>query len=68
VTIAFKLDGEQITLEYEHPVINFVSGKRSTLTLTIERDENEDEYAITGSAPDSDDSEFGLSDPRGLNW
>ena len=22
----------------------------------------------SGSAPDSDDSEFGLSDPRGLNW
>ena len=23
---------------------------------------------LSGSAPDSDDSEFGLSDPRGLNW
>ena len=22
----------------------------------------------SGSAPDSDDSEFGLYDPRGLNW
>ena len=68
VTIAFEFEGEQINLEYVHPVINFVSGKRSTLTLTIGRDENEDEYAITGSAPDSDDSEFGLYDPRGLNW
>ena len=23
---------------------------------------------LSGSAPDSDDSEFGLSDPMGLNW
>ena len=23
---------------------------------------------LSGSAPDSDDSEFGLYDPRGLNW
>ena len=23
---------------------------------------------LSGSAPDSDDSEFGLSDPWGLNW
>ena len=23
---------------------------------------------LSGSVPDSDDSEFGLSDPRGLNW
>ena len=60
VTIAFELDGEQITLEYEHPVINFVSGKRSTLTLTIGRDENEFEFVVLeGYGPDSDDSEFG---------
>ena len=59
VTIAFEFEGEQINLEYVHPVINFVSGKRSTLTLTIERDEKEDEYVITGYGPDSDDSEFG---------
>lgn len=60
VTIAFEFEGEQINLEYVHPVINFVSGKRSTLTLTIERDENEDEFVVLeGYAPDSDDSEFG---------
>lgn len=60
VTIAFEFDGEQITLEYEHPVINFVSGKRSTLTLTIGRDENEFEFVVLeGYGPDSDDSEFG---------
>ena len=58
VTIAFEFEGEQINLEYVHPVINFVSGKRSTLTLTIERDENEF-GVLEGSGPDSDDSEFG---------
>lgn len=60
VTIAFELNGEQTTLEYKHPAINFVSGKRSTLTLTIGRDENEFEFVVLeGYAPDSDDSEFG---------
>ena len=62
VTIAFEFEGEQINLEYVHPVINFVSGKRSTLTLTIGRDENEFEFefvVLEGYGPDSDDSEFG---------
>ena len=60
VIITFELNGEQTTLEYKHPAINFVSGKRSTLTLTIGRDENEFEFVVLeGYAPDSDDSEFG---------
>lgn len=57
VTIAFELNGEQTTLEYKHPAINFVSGKRSTLTLTIGADFNH--FVITGIGSDSDDSEFG---------
>ena len=58
VTIAFEFEGEQINLEYVHPVINFVSGKRSTLTLTVNRDEKEFSV-LEGYGPDSDDSEFG---------